>query len=156
MSVEVREERTAWPRISYFTFFLRGLEDGADPQSASSGVSARRRWTVLAGPGGAVFKCGTTDHCPEVRIQYWSGEPPALDGQWDTVDSVRFELHTEGRVQLNESDGFPAGDVLDLGGPGTYRLRAASRGRARAQQRHAAGELFFRGTEEWLLQLWSG
>ncbi|MGW0732460.1 hypothetical protein [Streptomyces sp. NPDC002851] len=143
MSAELRAERTAEPRISYFTFFLRGLEDGADPQAASAAVSARKRWTVLAGPGGAVFRCGTTDHRPLVRTQVWSAEPPPPGGEWDTQETVRFALHTEGRVQLNEWDGYPAGDVLDLGSPGTYALRAARRMTPSSA-----------GMEDWLLQLW--
>lgn len=144
MPAELRVERTAEPRISYFTFFLRGLEDGADPQSASAAVSARKRWTVLAGPGGAVFRCTTTDHRPLVRMQLWSAEPPPPEGQWDAQETVHFALHTDGRVQLNEWDGYPAGDVLDLGDPGTYALRAACRTRPSSAA----------GTEDWLLQLW--
>jgi hypothetical protein len=135
---------------------LRGLENGADPQEASAKAPRRKRWTVLAGPGGAVFRCGTTDFHPGVRLESWSAERPAPSGAWDTLDTVGFALRVHGRVQLSESDGHPVGDPPDLGGPGAYRLRAASRGRAAAHERHAAGEMFFHGTEEWLLQLWPG
>ncbi|MEV5239545.1 hypothetical protein AB0K89_10600 [Streptomyces cinnamoneus] len=144
--------RDVQPRIAYFTFLLRGLEDGADPQSACG--SAPKRWTVLRGPGGAVFRCGSTDFRPHVRLEAWRGEPPALPGGWDTVDTVEFRLHDSGTVRIEEWDGRPAGDPVDLGGPGAYRLRAASRGREAARLRHAAGETHFHGAEEWLLQLW--
>ncbi|MBB5120886.1 hypothetical protein AF335_05820 [Streptomyces eurocidicus] len=151
-SPELLGARTTEPRVSYSTFFLRGLEDGADPQTAVT--TAPRRWAVLAGPGGVLFRCATTDFHPHVRLESWSAEPPAPPGGWDTLDTVEFELFRHGKVQLNEWDGDPSGEPVDLGGPGVYRLRAASLGRAAARERHAAGEMFFHGTEEWLIQLW--
>ncbi|MFI6288258.1 hypothetical protein ACIBCM_26520 [Streptomyces sp. NPDC051018] len=154
MTARLLDEDGAEPRIAYFTFCLSGLEDGADPQSAALAASPRARWTVLAGPGGAVFQSATTDHHPSVRLQQWSAEPPVPEGEWDTLDTVRFQLGAHGEIQLVERDGRPVCEVLDLGGPGTYRLRAASRHRAAAQERHTAGEMFFRGTEQWLIQIW--
>jgi hypothetical protein len=126
-SAEVIEARTAEPRIAYFTFVLRGLEDYADPQQASASAPRRKPWTVLNRPGGAVFQCGTTDFHPHVRMEFWSGEPPAPPGAWDTRDSGSARSYTRhAPAGFSESSGATTpGSLRCLSTASTCRASSA-------------------------------
>ena len=89
-----------------------------------------------------------THHSPDVL----SAEPDADPDGWEREATVAFES-TSGTVRLASVNGVPAGDDLRLPAPGRYAVRVRCRGRSGADARRGR-ELFYRGVEERLLELW--
>ncbi|PJE94482.1 hypothetical protein CUT44_30170 [Streptomyces carminius] len=138
---------TASPRVEYRQFAL------CDVNEAGADGGLRPGRIVHPGPHGVTLTCGGNDFYPEVRVELWAGAPPGEDaGDWDAVETAAF-TSPHGRVGVRSWDGGMASPELDLGAPGTYRLRAYCRGRAAAATR-VGRELYYRGVEEWLLRLW--
>ncbi|MFP8903928.1 hypothetical protein [Streptomyces atacamensis] len=137
---------TASPRIEYRQFLLR------DEEAPHHSARLRPGHITHPTPHAVVFTTGGNDFYPEVRIEVWTSRPPHSDDQWETVETADFAAPS-GRVRVREWDQGPAGDGIDLGAPGTYRLRAYCRGRTEAAAR-VGQDLYYHGIEEWLLQLW--
>lgn len=142
----------ARPEVEHRTFILRDPEALGSPLEASFDASTDRDRTIRPGPGGVVLTSGGNDFYPAVTVEAWSGPPPPLDGEWDVVEEARFTAPS-GTVQVRDLQNAPAGPVLELGPPGSFRVRACSRGRAAAAAR-IGEDLYYEGVEEWLLQVW--
>jgi hypothetical protein len=139
---------TAKPQVEHRTFMLR------DPQAAGSPLDAPevRNRVAIAGTAGVVLETGGNDFYPAVTVESWSAQPPPPEGQWDTIEDLDFTAPS-GTVQVRDLQNAPAGPELQVGPPGTYRLRACSRGRAEAAAR-IGHDLYYEGVEHWLLQVW--
>ncbi|GAA3021946.1 hypothetical protein [Actinokineospora globicatena] len=108
--------------------------------------------TMRVGVNGVYLVSEGTHHWAKVVIEAWSVEP-GLVGSWDAVWEDELQL-TSGVVRLVEVMGASDRSVA-VGGPGVYRIRACSRGRADAGangDRDNFGEHF----EHWLVQFWPG
>ncbi|MEV4738634.1 hypothetical protein [Streptomyces sp. NPDC049555] len=90
-------------------------------------------------------------HTAFLRAEVW-GQRPGVDNQprWDEVAYADVETVT-GRFGIWAIGRAP--DVIDLGAPGVWSVRATARGRDRVRQLTSdVGPV--RGIEQWLLQFW--
>lgn len=143
--------RTDQPRVEHHTYLLLDPHGEESPLSTAD-VDEDRVVDAGTRGGGAAFWTGGNDFHPTVRLESWSGPAPAPEGEWDTVDEVDVEMPS-GTALVTPMDRPATCEELELGHPGWYRLRAASRGRMEAADR-AEEDDFFHGVEEWVLQLW--
>ncbi|GLW92321.1 hypothetical protein [Actinokineospora globicatena] len=106
--------------------------------------------TMRTGVNGVLLTSAGTHHWAKAVVEAWSAEPGQA-GSWDAIWEDELRL-TSGVVRLVEVTGASERSVA-LGGPGMYRVRACSRGRADARvngDRDNFGEHF----EHWLLRFW--
>jgi hypothetical protein len=138
-----------WPEVQYRIFVLQDSRGAHSPLAAGAPALDQ---LVLAAPGGLVLGSAGNDFQPQVLIQVWPTAPAPSEEDWDQVDEVTFECPS-GRARLASIQGTPAGPDVPLGPPGTYHVRVHCRGRTEAAAR-LGRELFYRGVEIWLLQVW--
>jgi len=151
----MEQASTAQPRVvpvdvlvSYGAFFLQDVGHFRPVQSVAKRLGDD---LVATGPGGAAFASAAPDHVASVRLEVWNEAPRDDTKEWE-VSAERVLCCDSGRVQFWTTDSGPASEVIDLDGPGYYRLRVACRGRDAARARFE--EYMFSGIEQWRLQLW--
>ncbi|GAA2722013.1 MULTISPECIES: hypothetical protein [Streptomyces] len=90
-------------------------------------------------------------HTASLRAEIWEHQPDA-DSQpkWDEVAYADIETIT-GRLGIWENGRTP--DVINLGAPGVWTVRATARGRESVRQL-AIDVGPVKGVEQWLLQFW--
>jgi hypothetical protein len=104
---------------------------------------------VTAIPNRVDFRSAASDHEAAVRLEATPREPP----EWPDSEEVDVPL-SSGRVRLWTVTMGPSEQVFPVGGPGTYRLRVACRGRDEALALSVSGRPIPDGTERYLLQFW--
>ncbi|WP_033443508.1 hypothetical protein [Saccharothrix sp. NRRL B-16314] len=144
------ETRELWPDVEYRMFVLQDVGGGSTP--LTQGIPQPDR-LLLPAPTGVVFASAGNDFTPEVLVQVWPSEPPPEPGDWDDVDEAAFHSPS-GRVRLVSVQGAPGGPDIPLYGLGDHLVRAYCRGRGEAAERLGI-ELFYRGVETWLVQVWA-
>ncbi|MCF3106950.1 hypothetical protein IPZ58_36120 [Streptomyces roseoverticillatus] len=91
-------------------------------------------------------------HTASLSVEIWDARPDSgLRQEWDEVAESTIETIT-GDLALWDT-GPQQGVGISLGQPGHWGIRAASAGRAKAQQQtRLIGAVH--GVERWLLQFW--
>lgn len=147
------------PKVEYSMFVLRDRSHTTIPTAIPGGD-----WILLPGVGCVVFGTGGNDFYPDVMLEVWSSAPPPDRDEWDAIEESEFDVPT-GRLRMCSVTGLPADLDVDVEAgryrlrsdvdvvAGRYRLRAHCRGRREAAQRSEV-ELYYRGVEAWLAQMW--
>lgn len=105
--------------------------------------------------GGLFLGTGGNDFHPDVTLEVWDIEPPAEPADaWELVEEQLFRTQG-GSIKIRSWGGDIEGDQLPLAGPGVYRIRVHSRGRAEAAAK-VGHHLYYYGVEHWLIQIWRG
>jgi hypothetical protein len=100
---------------------------------------------VAAGDGWLFLLPAGEDVRVQVRLELWSGEPPAIERTGDlAVRELAFRAWGT-QLTLNDGFDFSPSTGLDIGLPGRYRVRVVVRGRDASHTTHQ---------EEWTLQFW--
>ncbi|RLU81097.1 hypothetical protein CTZ27_33180 [Streptomyces griseocarneus] len=135
--------------VTYYAFGIQESHDVlvpvAYPDGAESGVFLQEFPMRLdLGSGGHT-------HTARMRVEVWDSAPePDRQHPWDEVAEAKIET-ASGELAIWEMG--RADDVIVLGKPGLWNVRAASRGREEA--RRLSNELGpVHGAEHWLLQFW--
>jgi hypothetical protein len=145
----VSRQRCA-PTVEYRMFYLR------DPHQRDSplGEDVPALDEILRpGPNGVVFRSGGNNFAPDVTLEVWRSEPARDPGDWDERADAVFAAPSA-TVRLLALSGELAGDDVTLPPADRYYLRAYTRGRGEAMERLTTVDRFYRGVEEWLVQIW--
>jgi hypothetical protein len=102
--------------------------------------------------GGVKLWSAGNDHYPSVRLQLWSSTPPQSREKWDRTQEETFTVSSTGHLTLKTLSGEESDASITLQAPGSYRVRVHVRGCEEAWERGEAQ--WFRGVEQWLLQIW--
>lgn len=110
----------------------------------------------LAGPvaetdAGVGFVSAGRDFYPSVKIRLWAAQPRVEAAEWDATGETSIVVRS-GYLRLQSLMADVAG-MFEVE-PGRWHMRWGVRGRAEAARRAERADLFFHGTEEWLLDLW--
>ncbi|MQA95554.1 MAG: hypothetical protein GEV11_13210 [Streptosporangiales bacterium] len=81
-------------------------------------------------------------HYAAVDLEVWDGEPPPADGAWHPAGNATLRL-SSGEVEVNPLVEGDDTEMLIIGPPGTYALRASVITRSAPN-----------GVERWLFQFW--
>lgn len=116
-----------------------------------------------AGSGGALLRAGDNTitalsatlgvHYAGVDLEVWEGEPPPANGEWRPAGSATLRL-SSGEVEVNPLVEGDDTEMLIIGPPGTYALRASVCGHDAIDEAVRAGTAPPRGIERWLFQFW--
>jgi hypothetical protein len=111
---------------------------------------------LLVRPNRVDFDCGISDLRVPVRLEAWTGEPPAdASGDDEDVDLEETEVDlSSGTVRLWELTGGGSLVTFTVGPPGHYGLRSISTGHRETAERMATGERVPDGTVRYLLRFW--
>lgn len=146
--------------VEYSQFYL--VEEDSRAGRMELTVPDGERW-LTTGTGWMVFLSGSSDHYPAVRIEVWSQEPPAEPEPWERAEETTVETTVED-VRLRALTMQPSEELLEIGPPGHYHVRASCRGRS--DVRRAVEDAFVRaheegrpvvlpeGVERYLIQFW--
>lgn len=125
--------------------------DAPFPWPFQDGTAEDLSRVALSTDHGIGFVSAGGDFYPAVRIQITTGPVPPGTGAWET----------SGETQINVISGYLSlrsvlGDVAGMYEvePGDWSIRWQVRGRDEAHRKWVAGESYFHGIEEWLLQMW--
>ena len=110
---------------------------------------------LFAGSGGAMFLSAGSDHLADVRVELWSGRPPAdHSASWELAEQGTIDVDVR-RLVLESLAGRIGAESVMLPEPGGYAIRAYCRGREAASDAAIGDDLEFpTNLEHWLIQLW--
>ncbi len=121
---------------------------------------------VLDGTGGRFVGCAPDViviisesellHEAAIRIECWSAEPPAPDGQWDDVQSGRFPV-SEASIAVQALWETDLSERLPLRSTGWHQVRVHAGGRAAVRQWDAnwdGDDVAPVGLERFVVQIW--
>jgi hypothetical protein len=146
-----------FPDVEHGVYVLTDVLAPENPLSRS-GVAAGEDRLVSPGRYGVVLHSAGNDFQPSVELSVWTAEPGTDrddgvgDAVWEREATVEIEA-SSATVRLASVNGVPAGPDVRLPAPGRYAVRVRCRGRSEADARRGR-QLFFRGVEEWSLELW--
>lgn len=146
--------------VEYSQFYL--VEEDSQAGRMELTVPKGERW-LTTGTGWIVFLSGSSDHCPAVRIEAWVQEPTTDPASWDEVTETTLETTAED-MRLRALTMQPSEELIEIGPPGRYHVRAHRRGSSGV--RRAVEDAFIRaheqgkpvvlpeGVEQYLIQFW--